>query len=153
MSKNIIIIVLLIAVAGLAFLKFKPQMKEEVAENKTGTQESRKMPPAPPKSGDKFSDTTVFASAVQVFPGDLTEAARNALTGFDMTTSKNDDGTTQVTFIPKDQDDQKSSYKVAEGQTLYFVEMSKGDDNEDTNKDMFLRDDYGILVDKDGIVQ
>lgn len=154
MSKNIIVVVLVILVAGLVFFKFRPQTKEEMAENKTSTQESsRKMPPAPPKAGDKLSDLPIFQSAYQVFPGDLSDAAKAALTGFDISTVKNADGTTTVTFTPKDSNDKKSSYKVAPGQTLYFIEMTKGDDNADSNTDINLRDDYGVLVDSSGIVQ
>lgn len=153
MYKNVALVILIIILAGLVFLKFKPQMNEVVAENKSGTQEVRKAPPMPPRAGDKFSETEIFQAAVQVFPGELTDAGKIALIGFDMTTTKNDDGTTQVTFTPKEADDQKSSYKVATGETLYFVEMSKNDDDADNNTDMNLRDDYGVLVDADGIVQ
>jgi hypothetical protein len=42
---------------------------------------------------------------------------------------------------------------VKPGNTLYFIEMTPADDNVDSDKDLNYRDDYGIIVDANGIVQ
>lgn len=156
MNKYLVIGVLVIGVIGLVFLKSKPQIKEELAENKTGTQEIRQSTsskPQSPKAGDKLADLAISKFAFQVFPGELTTTAKQALIGWEIKTTANADGTTQVILSPKNTDDKQSSYKVATGQTLYFVEMSAGDDDEASNTDSNLRDDYGVLVDEGGIIQ
>ena len=111
---------------------------------------------APPQlsKGDKFADSPLAKSAYTVYPTlDTSAAANAALAGWKVTSVKNADGTVSVTMTPTRAEDPASTYKVKPGETLYFVEMNGGDDHADSDTDLNLRDDFGIVVDADGIVQ
>lgn len=153
MNKNLLLIVVVGLIVGVAFFKFKSGVKEEVAESKTGTQEVRKSPPKPPVAGDKLADSSVAKFAFKVSPGELTQEAKIALIGFAITSKSNPDGSMEVVLTPNKSDDEKHVYTVPAGNSLYFVEMSSGDDDEASNYDARLQDDYGLIVNADGIVQ
>ncbi|MFZ2200054.1 MAG: hypothetical protein WAV40_04675 [Microgenomates group bacterium] len=153
MNKNVYIVLLVVLVAGAAFLKFKPNMKEEVAENKAGTQEVRKTLPQKPVAGDKLADSAVAKFAFKVAPGQLSPEAKIALIGWAIDSKSQADGSLLVTLTPNKADDQKVSYTVASGDSLYFVEMSAGDDDESSNYDSRLQDDYGLIVGADGMIK
>jgi hypothetical protein len=157
MLNKLLLVGVGILVLGVIGWKLMPvQTKEEVSETQTGTQEVKLLPknrPTPPVKGDKLADSAVAPFAFQVYPGELSVDAKTALIGFDIQTTPNPDGSAIVVFTPKNQDDQKQTFQVPAGQTLYFVEMSKGDDDADSGTDSNLRDDYGVLVDSNGIVQ
>lgn len=154
MSKKTLVILLAVVIAGLAYLKFKPTAKGGVSEAKNGTGETsvRRTPPQKPQPGDKLADLSVAQFAFKVAPGELTSAGKTALTGWDIKTSTQKDGSITVVLVPNKTDDQKQSYTVPSGDSLYFVEMSTGDDNQQAGTDSRLQDDYGLIVNADGIV-
>lgn len=157
MTKNIAIVVLIVLVVGMGGYILRSKMKARVmSEVKEKVTEASGSPaPKPPMfigKGQKLADSPLAKMAYKVAPGEISADAKTALAGFKIDTKKNADGSLTVTFIPKDQDDQQQVYTVKSGETLYFVEVNPGDDNPASDKEFNLRDDYGVLVDKDGIV-
>lgn len=154
-----IVIALVILALGLLALKITgqnevpKQLSEEVMEKGQGeTPTPTKAPtPSKPVKGDVFATSAIKNMAYQVYPGKLSDAAKTATKGWTIKATPQKDGSTVVEFIPSEQTDKKTSYTVLKGQTLYFVELNPGDD---TNaKDMYLQDDYGVIVGADGKVQ
>ncbi len=159
MVKNIIIAILVIAVAVesgyIVLKKAAPKITQEVAE-KTNVISSGKPVSKGPQllmKGMKLSDSPISKFAYKVAPGDLSAQAKTALAGWSITNQTLSDGSLQVTFTPKNSNDQSSQYIVKQGQILYFVEMTPVDDSAQKDTDKNLRDDYGIITDQNGIVQ
>jgi hypothetical protein len=103
--------------------------------------------------GQKFSDNPLSQKAYLIFPtiGTVSSDAQTALTGWDMKTTPNSDGSTQVDLIPKEAEDIKQSFTIRAGFKLYFIEATLVDDK--TGVDENRGDDIGVLVSPDGIVQ
>lgn len=162
MLKNIAIVFLII-VAGVEgyFLTVKKEVKTDVEGIGTAVR-STSMQASPSATatgrpqllikGMKLKDNPVSKNAYQIFPGELSAETQKALVGWNITTKKLTDGSTQVSLTPKDSDDISQQYTIKPGNILYFVEITMADDSKD-DRDLNLRDDYGIIVDKDGIVQ
>lgn len=104
----------------------------------------------------KLQDTPYYSYAYQIFPGDLSSDAQQALLGFNMTTQTLADGSTQVSLTPIRQNGEYSAqqFVVKQGDTLYFIETNFGDDFQDgnTSGDSSLGDDRGVLVDQNGYI-
>jgi len=102
--------------------------------------------------GDNLK-TSALANYVYEIAPTVTDDAKKAMTGFNIKSETQKDGSTLVTLTPKDSDDQYQSYVVQKGQMLYFVEQTPADDKNDQDKDLNYRDDYGIITDANGIIQ
>ena len=153
--KNIIIGVLLVAVLVEGYMVFTDRRNGQAENKQTTGQASVRptgRPPQPLSKGSSLTGSDLEKYAFEVFPV-MSDAAKKAITGFDIKTQKLADGSTQVNFVPKDSDDQSQQYIVKAGNTLYFVEMTVMDDKPDADKDLNYRDDYGIITDANGIVQ
>ncbi len=155
MSKNTIIIVLLIVIALESALLIKHKIQTMRAWNAAITAQSQASS-APKRpvfltKGMKLADSPTAKVAYKIYPGELSADAQKAFVNYSMKTSKTADGRTQVDLFPKESDEETQSYKVGKDQSLYFVENTMLDDTE--NKDNNLRDDYGLVVDQNGIVQ
>ena len=166
MNKNIVMVVIgILALAVVVETGYIVKTKlgsDERTESATATRELAASPrvagthTAPPQlmKGDKLADSPLAKSAYEVYPTmDTSDAAKTALVSWTVTTAKNADGTASVTLTSKNPADPASTYKVKTGEKLYFVEMSAGDDHADSDTDLNLRDDFGIVVDASGIVQ
>lgn len=151
--KNVIIVLLLIAVIAEGYFLMMKKLPTAVAGAQTqSSPRPTGRPPKPVAKGDKLAGSAMEQFAFPVFPS-VTDDAKKVTTGFDIKTKKLADGSTEVDFMPKDSDDQFQSYVVKPGNSLYFIEMTPVDDKSDSDRDLNYRDDYGIIVDKDGIVQ
>lgn len=158
MYKNLAIISLgfLVLAEGGYILKLRharslsmtPAVSDDKPRPSTGAR-----PLMPPVKGDKLTDSAIFQSAYEVYPGALTDAAKSALIGWDIKTMKNKDGSATVSMVPHNPEDPTNSYTVKAGEKLYFVEMTPADDKAEVNEDNNLRDDYGLIVNADGIIQ
>ena len=160
MNKNILIVALsvlaLVVVVETGYILKTKLSSDEKAESLVARREPSSPRPTPVvlKKGDKLADSPLAKSAFEVYPAmDTSEAAKAALVSWTVTTAKNTDGTVSVTLISTSAADPASTYKVKTGEKLYFVEMSAGDDHADSDTDLNLRDDFGIVVDGNGIVQ
>lgn len=151
--KTLVIVgLVLVLVAETGYIvvkKVATKVETKIAEKLSG-QNPQAPRPALLAKGDKFADSPIFKYAYQIAPGDISATTTAALVGFSITKKTLTDGSIQVTLTPKDADDQFQTYTVKTGETLYFVEMSAGDDQGDTDKN--LRDDYGVVVDANGLV-
>jgi len=157
MGKNILILILLAAVAllGYKLYMYRNGYKSLMTAQEAASGKPNGTPRTPPpilKKGDDLMKSALAKYAEPIFPGELSDKAKVALNGFDMTMITNSDGSTTIKLTSKDQDDQSQIYTVKKGETLYFVEMSSGDDKNDGH-DTNLRDDYGVIVDSNGLVQ
>lgn len=162
MIKNIIIGVLALAVIFETSYIVVKKVATKVTTEITETSAKPVVAPAPQPSrpapsfltkGATLSASPIAKYAYLVAPGPLTPDAKSALIGWTIVSKAQADGSTVVTLTPKDSDDQFQSYTVKPTQKLYFVEMTPVDDIQNTDSDKNLRDDYGIIVDADGIVQ
>ena len=160
MNKNILIVALsvlaLVVVVETGYILKTKLSSDEKTESLVARRELASPRPTPVilKKGDKLADSPLAKSAFEVYPAmDTSDAAKAALVSWTVTTAKNTDGTASVTMTPKNPADPASTYKVKTGEKLYFVEMSAGDDHADSDTDLNLRDDFGIVVDGSGIVQ
>src|SRR5581483_8729894 len=156
MIKNIIIVILLIIVIVEAAMLF--QSKGSTNHTKMSSVQSQNMPPAGPNAkrkggtpimisaGMNLKTTPLFNFAHQMAPGPISASAQAALTGWNVSSVKQNDGSLKVSLTPKDSDDQSQQYIVKNGETLYFIEQTPADDKADQDKDLNYRDDYGIIV-------
>ncbi len=156
--KNVIIGLLVVAVIVEGYFLWMKKSAPVVAGTKTqmsprpsGFPGGR--PPAPFVRGDKLAGSAMEKYAYLIAPGDVPAASQKVLIGFTVKTTALPGGSTQVDLIPKDSDDQFQSYVLKAGDSLYFIEMTPSDDKADADKDLNYRDDYGIVVDANGIVQ
>lgn len=156
MQNKIIISVLLLVILaqGVYIVTRKAPTKQVLGIASTAT--STPTPtPNPARTiltkGMKLADSPIAKFAYKIAPGDLSTDAQTALNGFEIKNETQKDGTIIVTLTSKDSDDQSQIYRVEKGYSLYFVEMTPVDDKD--NKDLNLRDDYGIIVDGAGVVQ
>jgi len=156
MYKNAIIAVLILAAVAEGGYILKLRNDRNVLRNLETSKTSGSPRPQQPQmltAGMKLSDSQIAKFAYKVAPGPMDSDAKTALVGWTISSVTNTDKSLTVTFIPKKADDQKQVYTVKPGSSLYFVEMSAGDDHADTDEDTNLRDDYGILVDANGMVE
>ena len=170
LTKNLIIAgltVLVVALAGgfLLYRHFRSDREKIVMISQRQNQPSpaqrpESPPPASPSGrppvlsrGEKLTDSALFKYAFKVFPGNLSADAQKATNGFTIEKQAQADGSTLVKFIPRESSYQAEQFMVKPGYSLYFVEQSGFDDNLDKGTDINLRDDYGIIVDADGVVQ
>lgn len=97
-----------------------------------------------------FSASPDVSYAYKIFPGPLDEKAGAATVNYNINYQTQNDGSTKVILVPKEQEEKIQQYTVKSGETLYFVEKFPGDDT--VNKDKNLKDDYGIVVDNNGYI-
>lgn len=155
--KNVIILILAVAVLAEGYMLWmkKPAPVAAGTQSQLAPQPSV-APTARPQvmltKGMKLQESPVGKFAYKIVP-DMTDEAKKALVGFDVKTEVLTNGSIQVFLTPKDTDDQRQEYVVKPGYSLYFIEMTAVDDHGDQDKDSNYRDDYGIITDKDGVVQ
>lgn len=100
---------------------------------------------------EKFSDFPHKAQAEQIFPGSLSADAQKALEGFSLSTKDLADGSTAVTITPQQTAYRPRTITVKQGETLYFVDLSGGDDVVN-GIDTDLHDDSPVLVNQQGYI-
>jgi len=154
----IVFVIILLVVAGGAYLYGRGSVKPVVLSAKTSDQAGFQGPPPsgpPSMKGQKFSDTSLYTQAVQIYPGPISESAKAILTGWNLKTTNLSDGSAQADLIPVGSEategDTMHSFVVKPGYKLYFVDLNPSDDK--PGMDENTHDDLGILVDGSGIVQ
>jgi hypothetical protein len=100
----------------------------------------------------KFSDTPDNKYSYQIFPGEITSEAKAALSGFNVVSQVQEDGSAIVTLTANDPEYKDQQYTVKPGEILYFIERSMGDDDVANSIDRYLGDDTAIVVDTKGFV-
>lgn len=161
MVKNIIIAVLaLIIIFETGYIvakKVTTKVTSEIAEANPKVTQPNPPPnrPAPVflTKGATLSASPVFKYAYLMAPGTLSADTKAALVGWTIASKSQPDSSLVVTLTPKDSDDQFQSYTIKSGEKLYFIETTPADDVQDQDVDKNLRDDYGVIVDENGIVQ
>ena len=160
MNKNILIALLILLVLGEGAYIVKKRhdvdgLKVALAEQTQAAQPKMSPPPKPMllSKGMKLADNPIAKNAYLIAPGIVSDTAKTAMVGFAITSKTQADGTTVVNLAPKDADDQSQQYILKKDQTLYFIEQTPADDQADQDKDLNYRDDYGVILDQNGIVQ
>lgn len=157
-----VIIVLLVAVAGVGYFAMRERNEKNALGASLAMEQQKAMKPKTPSGapkflplmkGAKFSDNPISSKAYLIAPvaGALSKDAQTALTGWTVTSTPNSDGTTTVTLTPKEAEDVQQQFTLKTGYKLYFIEMNLADDA--TGVDENRGDDMGVLVDDKGMVQ
>jgi len=97
-----------------------------------------------------FADSPEAAYSYQIFPGTVSDQAKQAMSGFSMETLKQADGSTQVTLVATNPEYKTQVYVVKQGGKLYFIERNPKDDSPENNTDQFPADDTAVTVDANG---
>lgn len=100
----------------------------------------------------KLSDSPLANYAYLISMTPLSSQAQEAITGFQLNTTSNPDGSTTYILTAVKQSYYNQSYTLQPGQSLYFIERSMGDDNAADNDDYNLGDDFAIVVDSNGYI-
>jgi hypothetical protein len=158
MAIYFVFVIVLLIVAGGAYMYGKHSVKPVVLSAKTSGQADFQSPPPsglPNMKGQKFSDTSLYDQAVQIYPGTISESAKAILTGWNLKTTNLPNGSVQADLIPVGSEategDTMHSFTVKPGYKLYFVDLNPSDDK--PGMDVNTHDDLGILVDGNGIIQ
>ncbi|MCL4360338.1 hypothetical protein M1555_03745 [Patescibacteria group bacterium] len=157
----VLVVIVVLETASIFRGKIAGRLPPEETAERHGA--SSALPPAGPNSrggrqmiltkGMEFKTSPLLRYAYAIAPGTMTAAAAAAMTGFTMTTATGSDGSETVMLTPKDSENEKQDYTITPGQTLYYIEQTRGDDQPDTDKDLNYRDDYCVIVGADGTVQ
>jgi len=100
----------------------------------------------------KFQDSPLASSAFQIFPGPLSDQAKQAIIGFNIDTKTQADGTVLVSLTSTNPEYKNQQVSVKPNYIVYFIEKSSGDDSPTDNSDRNLGDDSIVLVDPDGFI-
>ncbi len=96
-----------------------------------------------------FSSTPYYPYAYQIFPGNMSQQARAAMSGFALRAAALPNGSTNVT-ISLMSTSQNQSIVLGQGYSLYIIETTFGDDG--YNAEYSLGDDGFIVVNQSGYV-
>ncbi len=155
-------IVIVLAIAGIYNMYFKnnsitvnnsnPGTAAVVTDNSNAVNNNSvvKDSQSMKSTGNLFADSPAYKHAYQIFPGQLSSDAQTALAGFDMKTENLGNNSYRITLVAKAHDYKDQSVVISDGQKLYFVETSWGDD--EANQDYAYRDDYTVVVDTNGYI-
>lgn len=98
----------------------------------------------------KFTDSPLYKSAYQIFPGTMSDATKQAMAGFKTDIKTQADGSAIVSLTSTNTEYHNQSATVKPGETLYFIEKFGGDDSKENDTDRNLGDDTIVLVDSQG---
>ncbi len=101
-------------------------------------------------TGQLFAGSPYAANAYLISSGTWSANTKKALSGFNVQTSTNPDGSMQFTLNATNPEYQTQTYTVQSGEQLYFIESNLGDDS--GNEDNFPGDDKAVLVDQNGYI-
>lgn len=96
----------------------------------------------------KLSETRYWDYAYLISGDNLDEKAKAALSGFDLKKETLPDGSVKITLKALSQGYNDQMYFLKEGEKLYFIETSWGDDPQ--FKEYNLGDDVAVKVDSEG---
>ncbi|MCL4399904.1 hypothetical protein M1506_01350 [Patescibacteria group bacterium] len=146
MNKKSKIFISLLVVAGIltlvktVFLDGKKEGQSDLASVSSSNSGN---------SGMKLSDAPFYNNAFEIFPS-LGPGAETALDGFDLSVKNAGNGLSEVTLTSKKGNYKNQTLAVKDGEKVYFVERSMGDDS--TSTDYAYADDYAIIVDGNGYI-
>ncbi len=156
---GIIVILLIVSLAEGYYIYKKRTSAQTMITNNSMTPNNTTIKPASKQKptfvmkGMKFSDSPLVSKAYLIYPvnGDLSTDAQKALTGWNVKTNPQNDGSTIVTLVPHEAEDIQQQFTVKTGYKLYFIEMTLVDDKSGIDENR--GDDIGVLVDQNGIVE
>ena len=96
-----------------------------------------------------FADSPYYSYSYLISSTPLSQQAKTALTGFNLTTSSFSNGSENIT-ISLDGTSSSKTIMLPSGYKLYIIESSYGDDG--FGRDSFLGDDQFVEVDSNGYV-
>lgn len=148
------VVILLLAVGAGAYFLNKSSESQKTPEE-TGEIATQKPSSPPSLKGKKLSDTQFANSAVLIYPGTISESAKAVMSGWDLKTTANSDGTITASLVPTGSEvtegDTRHTFTLKSEDKLYFADLNPGDDG--TGADNNKNDDMGIVVDVNGIIQ
>ncbi len=147
MVKNFIIVILIIIVMLQGYWIYQMHYQKPPAV-------PSKLTAGPPvlTKGMTLTESPLAKSAYKAYPGTMSAETKKALSNFNITMQKSVKGAEIVLFTAKGSPNIGQAYIVEAGNFLYFIDQTPADDKTAT-ADANLRDDYGVIVDKNGVVQ
>ena len=97
-----------------------------------------------------FQSSSLASTSYQIYPGPLSDQAKQATSGFKIDTQTQGDGSAIVSLTSSNPAYQNQQVTVQPGYTLYFVDKNGGDDSAANDSDRTTGDDSTILVDPQG---
>ena len=97
-----------------------------------------------------FQSSPLASTSYQIYPGPLSDPAKQATSGFKIDTQTQGDGSAIISLTSSNPAYQNQQVTVQPGYTLYFVEKNSGDDSAANDSDRTTGDDSTILVDPQG---
>lgn len=147
MSKTFIAVICVIVILIAAYLIFSSGSSTGSAVQNTNAGASQQTP----QSGMvKLSDSQYANYAYLISTDPLSADAQQAITGFNIQKTSNPDGSTTYNLVAVNPEYQNQTYTIQQGQSLYFIERSLGDDS--NGADNFPGDDMALVVDSNGYI-
>ncbi|MCL5429892.1 MAG: hypothetical protein M1504_00250 [Candidatus Marsarchaeota archaeon] len=98
-----------------------------------------------------FSSTQYYQYSYLISSPTLSGAAKSAVTGFNVTRSVLSNGSTEVQFMQYGTNNSAGAYIVPNGDSLYYIDGSFGDDSPPTGE-YSMGDDGIVLINSSGYV-
>lgn len=137
MKKNTTVIIIIVTIVIVLGVYFASKM------NKGYT--------SPVGQSSQLFASSQFAQYAYLISTDTYDAnTQKALTGFSVTKNNLPDGSMKIVLNALNPEYKTQTYTVKNGEKLYFIEKSLGDDA--GNQEKFLGDDSAILVDASGYI-
>ncbi|MFB6145794.1 MAG: hypothetical protein ABEJ99_04810 [Candidatus Nanohaloarchaea archaeon] len=149
-------IIIAVVVVGLAFAAFNPFSHGSTVNAKpstskqqsTGSQQSGQQHQSSSKKV-KLENTRYAPYSYKISGDSLSSSAKRALAGFTVSRSTSN-GVKTVKLNAKKPEYQDQTYHLKNGEQLYFIETSYGDDS--ASQEYAMSDDTAVVVDSDGYV-
>lgn len=135
----IALVIIAIIIVGFVIFSNKPVATSNAVVSSASTSNETKLSESPYAN---------YAYLISSYP--LSSEAQQAISGFNINKQANSDGTTTINLVALNPEYQNQSYTLQQGQSLYFIERSMGDDGDGSEN--FLGDDHAIIVDSNGYI-
>lgn len=144
----IVLVVIALVIVGVVLFSSHPNSTGNVVAGGSNTVSGQNS--SNTNNAIKLSDTSYANNAYLISSDTLSPEAQQAISGFNINKQTNSDGTTTITLVAINPEYQNQSYTLQSGQSLYFIEMSMGDDR--NGSETFLGDDHAVVVDSNGYI-
>lgn len=104
------------------------------------------------QSSQLFSASPYYQYAYQIFPGPLSSTSQEAIAGFNVSEQNNSDGSITINLVATNPNFPRLSYKVTQGDAVYFIETNFGEDSPTADYDGLYLDDMVVVVNSSGYI-
>lgn len=148
-KKNTAIAALVIVVAAVAVANPLHLVDDESTQNLKQNSQKKSQNSGGGQKKVKLSNTRYAPYAYKISDDSVSQEERRALAGFKVSKSSSG-GVTTIQLDTTKQEYSNQTYKLKNGEQLYFIETSLGDDSR--GKEYAMEDDTGVVVDSNGYI-